>query len=144
MPPPDADQAWAQNTSPPPLSLNSFVFLRPQYHNGSLSASERLNERRIRMALMAHGDGPDSLVKLSPQYLHDLLRGSQQLIDGCGEFDPSRTIRYEKHEEIESVYELIRFREAYMDKLIAYCQQKIHPRTELVETGPTLVDFNKK
>lgn len=144
MPAPATDQTWDQDTHPPPLMQDPFVFYQPQYHNGLLNASERLNERRIRMALMAYGDGQDSLVKLSPERIYAVLRGSLMLTGDDGEFDPLRTQDYEKHEEIVLIHGLISFRATYADKLVAYCHQKIHPRNEIAEAGSTLVDLNKK
>lgn len=144
MPPVVTEQSWAQDTSPPPIPQEPFVFYRPQYHNGLLNNAERLNERRIRMAMMAHGDGPSSICKLSPARLRELMAESQARADSAGMDAGVRNEIYVKHEELEHVAELIYFRETYADKLVAYCHQKVQPRMEITVPSVGVVDLNKK
>ena len=143
MPPAATVRATGQTTSPKP-EAELFIFFQPQYHNGLLTPTERLNERRIRMALAAHGDSVTSIVKQSPTCLRKLLRESHERANGASVSEGIDSEIYVKHEEIELIAELICLRETYADKLVAYCQQKIHPRCEYGDTTHPLVDLNKK
>ena len=144
MSPPAADQNKDHAAFSPSDPSDNFTFYRPQYHNGLQNCAERLNERRIRMAILAHGDGPDSIVRQSPSRLRELLRASQVQVDATGMLEGMRDGIYGKHEELESVAELILFRETYFDKLLMYSQQKVQPNHEVPVTGSSLVDLNNK
>lgn len=144
MPPPGSDQTRDQAVLSSSDSSDTFKFLLPQYHNGLLNCAERLNERRIRMALLAHGDGANSIVRQSPSQLRELLSASQQQVDTTGTLEGMRDGIYVKHEELESVAELIFFRETYADKLVIYSQQKVQPNHEVPIVGAAMVNLNDK
>lgn len=144
MPPSVSNPTSDQDTHPPPLVQEPFVFHRPQYHNGLLTTAERLNERRIRMAMLAHGDGPDCLVRLSPERLRQELQLTHAVADSAVGHCSDEEAVFIAHEELQSIADLIFFRESYIDKLEAYCRQKVTPKVDYDNTSSTMVDFNKK
>jgi hypothetical protein len=144
MPPAATGPTLEQDTQSTPDPQEPFVFYQPQYHNGLLTASERLNERRIRMAMMAYGENSNNLIKQSPARLRELLRESQAHADRIGMDIGIGTDIYVKHEELALIAELICLRETYAEKLVAYCKQRVSPSADYTDTMSSLVHFNNR